>query len=166
VLVCAAESPLDVDDGPTQLISRWAAAGYSSVVLDLGGRHRQGLLVDATASGWLDTFQAALQALPATIVLDLAGVTSRRSAILAAALAAIRARRHGSGRPHWLVIDPAEPVLADPDLPPEVFDLRRRKYCLVLRDHDWAPPAREPLAARVDVVIPCGPTCPLPAIRR
>jgi hypothetical protein len=165
VLVCAAGPVVPgVGDVPVQLVTRWAEAGYSSVVLDLDRRHPEGQTVDPAASGWLEELRVAMRARRTPVVLALAGVAEReRSAVLATALGAVRARRRGSGRPHWLVIDPVTPVLADPDLPPEALDLSDTGHCFVLRDHRAVPPA---LVSVADVVLGCGPGCPLGAAHR
>jgi hypothetical protein len=165
LLVCAAgPSAPGAGDVSVQLVRRWAADGYSSVVVDLDRRHPGGTAVDPVAPGWLEALRVAMRARQTPVVLGLAGVPEReRSAVLATAFGAVRAGRERSGRPHWLVIDPAAPVFADPDLPPEALDLSDSGHCFVLRDHRAVPAG---LLTAADVVLGCGPSCPLEAGRR
>jgi hypothetical protein len=161
LLVCASGAAPGAGDVAVQLVTGWASDGYSSVVIDLERRHPEGAVVVPAGVGWLEDLRAALRSRRTPVVLALAGRAGpERSEVLAAALGAVRARRKRSGRPHWLVIDPAGPVLADPDLPPEALDLSVGGHCFVLRDHRPVPSA---LVAAADVVLGCGPGCPLEA---
>ena len=91
--------------------------------------------------------------------MDLSGSGGARgSATIAAVLTQVRKYRARTGRPHWLVIDGAERLLHDPDIPPEALDLSERGHCLVLRDHAQVPVT---IAAGADVVLACASGCPL-----
>lgn len=167
VLVCGAAAG---DALPERLVDQWTGAGYSSVVLDLhtvgpSRRRRQGRALDAASGGaWLDDFQLAMHGPRAPVVLALGGLLGdERSRALSVALAAVRAGRARTGRPHWLVIDSAEPVFTDPSLPPYALDLGDAGHCLVLREHGAV--GAVPTGA-VDVVVRCGSSCPLPPTPR
>jgi hypothetical protein len=174
LLVCAASDP--ARDVPLQLAGRWSTAGYQTLVLDLGGWSSRrstgwgaegldagaglghdGLRVDARSASWSQELAAALNAHRGLTVLALAQLEGRaRSVALGAALSNARTRRSRTGRPHWLVIDPVEEALSDPDLPPHALDLNERGHCLVLRRHAAVPSW---LVAAVDVFQPCSPDC-------
>jgi hypothetical protein len=159
VLVCTADA--DRSAVPAQLVTLWAAAGYSSVVFDSEDRHAAAFRLDAAREGWLEELARALHGRPGAVVVRTGGLVGLgRSQALVTGLAVVRAARRRNGRPHWLVLDRAWPVLTDPDLPPEALDLRDRGHCLVLRRHVPISPA---LLDMLDTVIPCGPGCPLPA---
>jgi len=174
LLICAAADP--ARDVPLRLAGRWSSAGYQTLVLDLGGWTSgwsagwgaegldagadlglDGLRVDARSVTWSQELGAALHAHRGLTVLALSQLEGRaRSAVLGAVLSDVRARRSRTGRPHWLVIDPVEEALSDPDLPPDALDLNERGHCLVLRHHAGLPTW---LVAAVDVFQPCSPDC-------
>jgi hypothetical protein len=66
------------------------------------------------------------------------------------ALSAVAAQRARTGRPRWLMIDDAETVLSDPDIPPHALDLSQRGYCLILRSSERLP---DSLAATIYVIL-------------
>jgi hypothetical protein len=73
-----------------------------------------------------------------------------RGAALGMALCAVAGHRARTGRPDWLMIDDADAVLSDPDIPPHALDLAGRGCCLVMRSSLGLP---DSLAASIDVVI-------------
>jgi hypothetical protein len=170
VLICAAGSTAAAT--PAVLVRQWSAAGYQVVVLDLVGdladersaatRGRAKVMrVDAEAYPWRHDVRAALHIGRRPLIVDLSGPpTAGRSATITRVLSAVRDHRARTGRPHWLLIDGAERLLHDPDIPPEALDLAERGHCLVLRDHGDVSAG---IAAGADVAVPCGPGCPVPS---
>jgi hypothetical protein len=169
VLLCATGSP--AARMPVQLVRQWTAAGYQVVVLDLtgvlaaaqtaaGNSAARVLSPDVHAHPWQHDVTAVLDAGgPRPLIVDLSGrVWVDRSATITTVLSAVRDHRSRTGRPHWLLIDGAERVLRDPNIPPEALDLAERGHCLVVRDHARVPAT---IADRADVVVPCSPGCPL-----
>ena len=147
---------------PMRLLMRWAAAREECVVFDIDGRYSEldlpappGRIVDVADSS-TDELCEVLRACHRVSVLGFSKVTAAsRSAVLGMALSAATAQRARTGRPRWLMIDDAETVLSDPDIPPHALDLSQRGYCLILRSSERLPPS---LAATIDVVSPTG-TC-------
>jgi len=95
-----------------------------------------------------------LHALLSTRSVSVLGISrvpfSSRSTTVGMALTVVAAHRARTGRPHWLMIDDAESVLLDPDIPSYALDLSAPGYCLVMRSLDGVPHA---LAASIDVVL-------------
>ena len=176
VLICAAGP--GTADVPAGLVGQWSAAGYQVAVLDLtgarawvrhglspgeAGRPATVLRVEAGAQFWRHDVIATLDAGTGCepLIVDLSGAASpARSAAVGTVLSQLRDHRARTGRPHWLLIDGAERVLRDPDIPPEALDLSQRGHCLVLRDHTGLATAIGGLA---DAALPCAPSCPVPA---
>ncbi len=167
VVICA--SRLSEPDVPWRLLRGWVAAGYRCVLIDPLGRHRRGTSApylpgaavarlggtgepEALRERITDEVTGLLVADHPLLLLDLSGEPPRRRSLVAsAALLAVQEFRARTGRPHWLVIDDAEVVLGDADLPPEALRLSERGHCLILRSQP-RPPAS--LARGVDLVLP------------
>jgi hypothetical protein len=142
---------------PMRLLRRWAAARHECVVIDLDGRYSEldlpapGRIVDV-ADLSADELCEVVRARRRVSVLGFSHVTAEsRSNAVGMALAAVTAQRAKTGRPRWLMIDDAETVLSDPDIPPHALDLSQRGYCLILRSSERLPNS---LAATIYVVLP------------
>ncbi len=167
VVLCAPSLPRP--DVPRRLLAEWVAAGYQCLVVDPFGRYWGGGaeegLPRATRIGYGGSsggqefeddvgqrVSGLLDAAERIVILDMSALKARdRSLAVTETLLAVQRERARVGRPHWLVIDDAEVVLSDPDLPPEALRLSARGHCLILRAHE-RPPAS--LAGVVDVVLP------------
>jgi hypothetical protein len=174
VLICATGAPAVALPG--RLVETWSAAGYQVVVLDLIGlqtaersstdTHHPGnarvMRLDVEAYPWRHDIRAALGASRRPLIVDLSGAPSAgRSATVASVLSAVRDHRARTGRPHWLLIDGAERLLHDADIPPDALDLTERGHCLVLRDHGAVSETIAEGPQVTDVALPCGPGCPV-----
>ena len=145
---------------PMQLLRWWAKDGQECVVIDIDGRYAQidlpapaGRYVDAARLS-ADGLRAVLRTRHGVCVLDFSHVPAAfRSAALGRALSVVAAHRARTGQLHWMMIDDAETVLSDPDIPPHVLDLSQRGYCLVMRSTHGLP---DPLTASIDVIVGSG----------
>lgn len=128
---------LDAMDPVDALLRRLADRDEDYVLVDSAGRHpdlRDGR-VDLDATGvsepaevqqLLDTYGHA--------VLDAGSAPAcERSSKVAQALIATQVARHSTGHPRWIVVEDAQDLLRDPDLPPEALKLEDGGYCLVRR---------------------------------
>jgi hypothetical protein len=150
-----------------RLLRGWLRAHYECVVIDVAGGH------DPDLEHWLppgartdvsvlrgDDLTDLLHAHPACLVLDCSRLAGRaRSEAITAALSVVGAERARTGRPHWLIIDGAEQVLRDPDIPPHALDLATPGHCMILRTAADLPAA---IAGSLDVTIARRLTGPTP----
>jgi hypothetical protein len=120
--------------------------GQECVVVDIDGRYAQldlstqdGRTIDV-ADMYEEELRALLHARYRVSVLDFSHVpAASRSTTVGMALSVVAAHRARTGRPHWLIIDDAETVLNDPDIPPYALDLSEGGYCMVIRSPDGLP---------------------------
>jgi hypothetical protein len=141
---------------PMQFLRPWTQ-GQECVVLDIAGRYAQfdpstldRRNIDLTGV-YAEELRALLRARYTVSVLGFSHVpVDSRSTAVGMALSAVAAHRARTGRPHWLMIDDAETVLNDPDIPPHALDLSEGGHCLVMRSLDRMP---DSLAASIDVVL-------------
>ena len=121
------------------LVERLAALGYSIVVLDAEGDHA-GLeqLAGVIAAGGRHPLPAPARLARlvrnrfTSVIADLSLLEpERKRAYSAAVLKELHALRAERGYPHWIVIEEADQLLFDSDLPADAPDNRFRGYCLV-----------------------------------
>jgi hypothetical protein len=149
-----------VSSVPTQLLRWWAQGHRDCVVIDIDGRYpwtdliaHGGRYADAAHMS-ADQLREMLQARRGVSVLDFSHIPAAvRSTALSRALSVIAVHRARTGQPHWIMIDAAETVLSDPDIPPHVLDLSQRGHCLVMRSTRGLPAA---LTASIDIVVSNG----------
>jgi hypothetical protein len=141
---------------PAQLLRWWATGRHECVVIDIDGRYAQfdlpapaGRHVDV-ADVSADQLRAVLRTHHGVSFLDFSHVpAASRSTALSRALSVVAAHRARTGPRHWMMIDDAETVLSDPDIPPHVLDLSQRGYCLVMRSPEELP---DSLVPSIDVI--------------
>jgi hypothetical protein len=132
------------------------APGQECVIVDLDGRYAQlglsapdGRIIDV-ANVREEELRALLRARFRVSVLDCSRCPDdSRSKAVGMALSVVAAHRAQTGRPHWLIIDDAETMLNDPDIPPHALDLSVGGHCLVIRSPDGLPGS---LATSIGVV--------------
>jgi hypothetical protein len=142
---------------PMQLLRGWATAGQECVVIDIDGRYAQ-IDLSMPGSRQVEVADVVAEELRTRLwtrypvsVLGFSHVPAdSRSMAVGMALSTVAAHRARTGRPHWLMIDDAETVLHDPDIPPHALDLSERGHCLVMRSLDTVP---DSLAASIDMVL-------------
>jgi hypothetical protein len=132
----------DLVDG---MVARWQEEHREFLLVDPTGRHGE------VTEGRVDLHRRTVEepdevdrllADHGQAVLDAADVPVQdRTAVLGRALIAAQCSRARSGTPKWIVLEDAQDLLADPDLPPEALDLTDGGYCLVLRPGVRMPPA-------------------------
>jgi hypothetical protein len=131
-------------DAVAGLVVRWKAAGTSFVVVDASGRHAAGL-----AAGRLDLTRAAVDTSWIEAVLHRAGYVlldvcnvprDARPLVVGRALTAVQRLRLHTGRPEWILLEDAQKLLQQPDLPPSALRLADGGYALAVRG--GAKPAR------------------------
>jgi hypothetical protein len=135
-----------VDTVPLQLLRWWASAGHECVVIDMDGRYAQ-IDLPAPASGYVDLAEVPADQLGAVLrtrygvsVLDFSHLPgASRSMSIGRALSVVAAHRALTGRLHWLMIDDAQMVLSDRDIPSPAINLCQRGYCLVMRSPERLP---------------------------
>jgi len=142
---------------PAQLLRWWAPGRHDCVVVDLEGRYAP---IDLPAPGGryidvahvsADQLREVLRARHGVAVLDFSHIPAAlRGTALTRVLSVVAKRRARTGHPHWMMIDDAETVLSDPDIPPHVLDLSQPGHCLVMRSTHGLPDA---LTASIDLVV-------------
>jgi hypothetical protein len=136
--------PAAAPDDIALLIARWQADRVPFVVVDGRGRHAGRL-----AAGRLDLTRAAVldaHWVNATLhrtgyaLLD-AGNVSRvaRPLALGRALGAVQRLRARTGQPTWLLVEDAQDLLCQPDIPPHALRFADGGYVLAVRDGATLP---------------------------
>jgi hypothetical protein len=131
-------------DAVADLITRWRVAGTSFVVVDERGRHAAELAAgrfDLTRAATIDTawIEAVLHRV-GYVLLDACNVPrDARSYVLGRALAVVQRLRARTGQPGWVLLEDAQDLFDQPDLPPSALRLAGGGYALAVRDGATPP---------------------------
>jgi hypothetical protein len=129
------------------LVERLAATHDAVCVIDpegdygvLGQIPGARVVAVARSEDWSDVLDALRWSTP--VVADLSAVPHPAQAALAnEGLARLRRSRERSGLPHWIVVDEAHHLLAQPDLTAARVGLDAKGVCLATYRASWLPPA-------------------------
>jgi hypothetical protein len=130
--VLAIDDAVDVLDA---LLDEWRARGEQVLLIDVAGRHRArpGATIDLSRAhpvpGPADV-DLLLHEHACVVVTDAPGPIHPA---LGQILTAAQLLRTWWERPRWIVLEDAQALLSDPDLPPSALRLRDGGYCLVDR---------------------------------